>query len=83
MTVKKFEFRHSLKNIPIPQKDVFMKKLISKTEDFIQRIRWKAFFFINPPKPNPDKAKNTTLSAFVWSKGLTPEPEIKWSIVMT
>ena len=24
---------------------------------------------------------NTTLSAFVWSKGLTPEPEIKWTIV--
>ena len=24
---------------------------------------------------------NTTLSAFVWSKGLTPELEIKWTIV--
>ena len=46
--MEKFNFVHSLKNIPIPGKDQYLKQLIGKTEEFIDRLRWKAFFYLNP-----------------------------------
>ena len=47
---KKTDIPYSLKNIPIPNKDSYMKYLISKTESFIQNLRWKALFFLQPNK---------------------------------
>ena len=38
-------FNYSMKNIPIPPRNSFLKKLIEKTESLIKRIRWKAFCF--------------------------------------
>ena len=55
--MEKFVFAHSQKNIPIPSKKSYLKTLIAKTEDFIQRLRWKTFFFLNPNE-NSNK-KNT------------------------
>ena len=46
-------FNYSMKNIPIPSRNTYIKKLIEKTESFIKRIRWKAFFF----EQNKDKNK--------------------------
>ena len=43
MITKNYEY--SLKNIPSPSKDAYLKCLINKTEHFIKRMRWKAFFF--------------------------------------
>ena len=34
-----------MKNIPIPPRNSYLKKLIEKTESVIKRMRWKAFFF--------------------------------------
>ena len=34
-----------MKNIPIPPKTAYLKKLIEKVENVIKRMRWKAFFF--------------------------------------
>jgi len=34
-----------MKNIPIPPRNSYLKKLIEKTENLIKRMRWKAFFF--------------------------------------
>ena len=34
-----------MKNIPIPKDNAYLKCLIDKTEHFIKRIRWKAFFY--------------------------------------
>ena len=45
MTITKFEFQHSLKNIPIPTIDNYLRLTITKTEEFIQRLRWKTLFF--------------------------------------
>ena len=45
---KKADIPYSLKNIPIPSQNSFMKCMISKTENFIQRLRWKAFYFLEP-----------------------------------
>ena len=44
----KYNFEHSLKNIPLPPRDVYLKTLFAKTDDFVERIRWKVFFHLNP-----------------------------------
>ena len=54
--MEKFNYTLSLKNIPVPTNDYYMKRLMAKTEQFAQRIRWRAHFFLNPndaytPKP--------------------------------
>ena len=36
---------YSLKNIPIPSSFDYLKCLVSKTEDFIKRLRWKVFWY--------------------------------------
>ena len=50
---KKVNFDYSLKNIPIQNRDTYMKQLIQQVEKVIQRIRWKTYFFLNPPKKTP------------------------------
>ena len=34
---------YSLKNIPIPTKQHYLKAMIDKVESFITRLRWKAY----------------------------------------
>ena len=51
---KRFEYNKSLKNIPIPPKDSYMKLLLAKTFDVIERIRWKVFFYLNPEQQRED-----------------------------
>ena len=46
-------FSYSMKNIPIPPRNTYIKKLIEKSESVIKRIRWKAFL----SEQNKDKNK--------------------------
>ena len=39
---------HSIKNIPLPSVKDYNRALIEKTELLCKRMRWKAFFFLNP-----------------------------------
>ena len=39
-----------MKNIPIPSKNAYLKKLIFKLESFIKGIWWKAYFLDKPNK---------------------------------
>ena len=55
--MERFNYMHSLKNIPTPTNALYSKQLIAKTEQFIQRLRWKAFFYLNP---NDDRAPKNT-----------------------
>ena len=51
--MEKLDISYSLKNIPCPGKKSYIKALISKTENFLKRLRWKAYFFDNPkPEEN-------------------------------
>ncbi len=50
MDIKQASINYSLKNIPVPHRDVYLRSLINKTEHFIQRVRWKVFHFLNPKK---------------------------------
>ena len=53
--MEKFQYTLSQKNIPIPSQTAYRKQLIAKTEDFIQRIRWKTFFYLNPDAKRTQK----------------------------
>ena len=50
MDINKANFSYSLKNIPIPSVDTYMRGIINKAEEFLQRVRWKVHFFENPTK---------------------------------
>ena len=54
----KFQLHYSEKNIPGPPQDSFLKCLISKTGNFINRIRWKAFFFDQTDETSRDEVQN-------------------------
>ena len=45
--MKSFRFNYSIKSIPIPPRNTYIKKLIEKVESVIKRMRWKAYFFDN------------------------------------
>ena len=53
--MNKFNLNYSEKSIPIPSQDSFMKKMLSQTESFLRRLRWKAFFFDNPDIQTAEK----------------------------
>ena len=46
----RFRFDCSLKNIPIPSRDNYMRNLIEKVEGVLKRMRWKAHFFLKGEK---------------------------------
>ena len=45
--MEKFNIGYSTKNIPLPSQHDFLQRLIEKTEQFLRRMRWKAYFFLN------------------------------------
>ena len=44
MNLEQVNLGYSLKNIPIPTNNQYLKYLIIKVESFIRRIRWRVFF---------------------------------------
>ena len=66
--MERVNFNYSMKNIPIPSKNAYLKNLIFKLESFIKRIRWKAYFFDKPDKID-DAA---TVNNFGFKSVLTP-----------
>ena len=48
--MEKLNINYSLKNIPVPSSDSYLKDLIVKTESLIKRMRWKAFYFDKDPE---------------------------------
>ena len=50
--MERVKFNYSMKNIPIPSKNAYLKNLIFKLESLIKRIRWKAYFFENSNEIN-------------------------------
>ena len=46
--MEKFSVNYSTKNIPLPSQNDYRQRLIEKTEQFLRRMRWKAYFFLNP-----------------------------------
>ncbi len=48
--MRQFRFDYSLKNIPIPSQDAYLRNLIEKVESVLKRMRWKAHFFLKGDK---------------------------------
>ena len=49
------QFRHSAKNIPIPLQHDYSKISIEKIEQPCKRMRWKAYFYLNPEVSNNNR----------------------------
>ena len=49
---------YSLKNIPVPDHNSYLKSLIHQTENFIRRLRWRVFWYEN--KENKDLEEEST-----------------------
>lgn len=61
MELNKASVDYSLKCIPIPHNDSHRRSTINKTEQFLQRLRWKVHFFENPShKPEKETFGFTT-----------------------
>ena len=43
--MEKINLGYSLKNIPIPGKESYMKNMLGMIESFLRRMRWKAYWF--------------------------------------
>ena len=71
--MERYNLGYSTKNVPVAKHSEYLKCLIEKTELFLRRMRWKAFFFLNPNiKPS---AKETF--GFNTTKSPKPIPELK------
>ena len=46
--MERVSFNYSTKNIPVASKKEHIRQLIDKTEQFLCRMRWKAYHFLNP-----------------------------------
>ena len=63
--MEKVNLGYSTKNIPLPAKNEYLKRFIEKTEQFIRRLRWKAYYFLNGTESTANesygfKSRNST-----------------------
>ena len=43
------QFNYSFSyNILVPSKEYYMHRMMAKTEEFVQHLRWKSFYHLNP-----------------------------------
>ena len=47
-TMEPVNLGHSMKDIPVPKQKVYKQMMINSLEKFIQNLRWKIIFFLNP-----------------------------------
>ena len=56
----RISFEYSTKNIPTAPRPMYLKRLIEKSELFMKRIRWKAYFYLNPKASESDNGFHTS-----------------------
>ena len=56
-TIRPVSLGYSLKNIPVPTNKEYTMKLLSRVEDVIKRMRWKALFTLKGA--NDETSKKT------------------------
>lgn len=67
--MEKLSFGYSTKNIPVGPRSEYLIRLIGGTEHLVKRMRWRAFFFLNPNK-------NTTAKETYGFKTSKPAPMV-------
>ena len=60
--MRQFRLEYSLKNIPIPSRDNYLRNLIEKVESVLKRMRWKAHFILKGEK-NQENTNHFGLSS--------------------
>ena len=60
--MRQFRFEYSLKNIPIPSRDNYLRNLIEKVESVLKHMRWKVHFFLKGEK-NQENTNHFGLSS--------------------
>ena len=55
LDLQETDFGYSLKNIPQPSRKEYLHALLSQTQSFMNRLRWKAFFILHPDEAPPEK----------------------------
>ena len=58
MKLRLFNLKSSGKDIPIPNRNSYMKKLILQTETFLKNMRWRAFWFEKKGDTDEETDKN-------------------------
>ena len=53
--MEKVELNYSTKNIPISNRTQYKMLLVQKMNVFLRNLRWKAHFYLNPPKTKVSK----------------------------
>lgn len=69
-TVRPLSLGYSLKNIPVPSEKEYTKCLITRVEDVVKRMRWKALFYLKG-----DNAESTSNKYGFRSKACPPQIE--------
>ena len=62
--VQQVRFNYSLKNIGLSTNDGYESEIIDKCQDVIQRIRWKAHFFLHQPNTTIQRSNYGLKSKF-------------------
>ena len=57
----KIYFDYSLKNIPVPSRTSYKLQIIDNIESVIERMRWKAHFFLNDNEQKTKRKQNVEL----------------------
>ena len=53
--MEKINLNYSTKNIALPSRNEYMKRLIEKTEHFLHRLHWKAHYFLSGQEETSNK----------------------------
>ena len=54
-TMEPVNFGYSMKNVPVHSNKDYLMRLIMSTEKFVRAIRWRTYFFLNPPTNSKQK----------------------------
>ena len=71
--MEQVNMEYSTKNIPLHSRKEFSLNLINKTRTFLRNLKWKAHFFLNPPK----KANDINYYGFKSTKNAPPVNQIQ------
>ena len=48
-------FNYSMKNVPLPSEDEYKIEFLNSIHNFDTRMRWRAYWYLNPQLPKPNK----------------------------
>jgi len=73
--MEKFNLNYSLKNIPTPNNNTYILKLIDKVEAVIKRMRWKLFWYYESNNNDDNNNTEPQQENFGFKSRNTPPPQ--------